>query len=101
MTEVPHGNTIANGRGCLSQKIFWEGPVFECEICHIKFGGQRGASQTFYDMRLANCGGRWALLCPSCALGGQGIGKLGLGFGQRYDLQSNGEKKWLLTSGNK
>lgn len=83
----------------VEEPIFWQGDVAGCQTCQMKFGKHNNATSTstFYDMRLARAGGRWALMCSSCALGGQGVGRVGLGYGQRYDLQEDG--RWRLTAG--
>lgn len=41
--------------------------------------------------------GHWEVMCPSCFHLGPGLGKLGMGFGQEYTKQTNGE--WKKTGG--
>ena len=91
------GSPIAQAyvdRSTFNPPVFWQGDMdgVKCDTCSVIF------STTFYDMKLAGSSGQWACICPSCAMGGQGIGKVGLGFGQRYDRKENG---WMLTAGGK
>ena len=65
-----------------------------CQIC------KRENDTTFYDMKSkvnSLFGGAWGIMCPDCALKGVGVGKCGLGFGQRYDKQEDG--LYLQTEG--
>jgi hypothetical protein len=81
--------------------VFWLGEVSGCQTCSMKFGTST-TTTVFYDMMLARDDGKtgkWACMCSSCALGGQGVGKLGVGYGQRYDRQIDG--RWKLTAGDK
>ena len=76
------------------RKVYWLSPLKdECQSCGKPFG------KLMYDMKTQ--GGPWANLCDNCAMhnGGNhpGIGRLGLGLGQKYEKQPDG--KWLKTEG--
>ena len=77
--------------------IYWPKDVSgeKCQVC------PNTIQNTFYDMRTtpAIFKGAWGILCPKCATveSGVGVGFCGQGFGQRYNLQHDGQ--WLLTEG--
>lgn len=71
---------------------YWCGPVpekddFGCPIKH-EVGG------VFYDAKTDS--GPWAIMAP-CSWAFDGYGKLGLGFGQKYEMQQDG--RWLKVEG--
>jgi len=72
------------------KRVYWSSPLEDkCQTCSLPFG------DTMYDMKTVH--GPWANMCHSCAMHGHGIGKVGLGFGQKYEKQPDG--KWLKTEG--
>lgn len=68
---------------------YWMGVVSKCDVC------DKELTTIMYDMKTRM--GPWACMCSNCAMGGIGIGKLGLGLGQEYKKQPDG--KWLKTAG--
>lgn len=72
-----------------NKPVYWAGPISHCDVCRTPF------EKVFYDAKTN--GGPWACMCPSCQNLGPGLGKTGLGIGQKYELQSDG--KWLKTEG--
>lgn len=66
---------------------YWYGDITVCDYCRGPFRGD-----VMYD---ASLGIAWGNVCQRCfdALGC----KLGTGFGQKYELQTNG--KWKKTKG--
>lgn len=75
--------------GVTALKKHWMSPAPEkCDVCETPI------TTVFYDMKTKQ--GPWGCLCPSCAMLGPGIGKTGLGFGQKYELQDG---KFYKTEG--
>ena len=64
-------------------------PPETCDTCDTDI------TNTFIDGKTAM--GPWAFLCPSCFHFGPGTGRLGTGWGQKYEKQPDG--KWLKTAG--
>ena len=63
---------------------YWLSPVPEkCDICDAVI------DVTFYDMKTNM--GPWACMCTACATLGPGIGKTGLGLGQKYSKKPDGK----------
>ena len=60
-----------------------------CDICPTEI------TNVFYDAR-TTIRGAWACMCPAC-YAQYGLGALGPGRGQRYELQEDG--KFLKTEG--
>lgn len=58
----------------MAERTTWTGAE-ECDFCGEK-------ADTMYDA--ATKSGPWALMCPKCWKK-HGAGRLGLGYGQRYD----------------
>lgn len=58
------------------ERKYWLSPVEKCDTCDTPIKDE------FYDMKTTM--GPWGCLCPTCALMGPGIGRVGLGFGQHY-----------------
>ncbi len=54
-----------------------------CDTCDTPI------DKVFYDAR-TSVSGAWGHLCPSCFTFGPGLGKLGPGFGQKYEKQADG-----------
>lgn len=71
------------------QPVYWLSPVTGCDVCGTAF------DKVFYDAKTSQ--GPWACMCPTCQTFGPGLGKVGLGVGQKYELQENG--RWLKTEG--
>ncbi len=67
----------------------WSGSEPKCDA-----GNGHNLNGEFYDAAIPAYR-QWAILCPACAKR-HGV-KLGLGFGQRYQKQSNGA--WLKVEG--
>lgn len=57
-------------------------PPTSCDVCGDPIG------ETFYDMRTRS--GPWACMCPRCAMVGPGVGRVGTGFGQKYERRPDG-----------
>lgn len=53
----------------------------ECQLCHKKFK----EGDAFIDGAMK--AGPWALMCEKC-FKTLGVGRLGLGFGQKYDFKT-------------
>lgn len=71
------------------EQVQWLSPVPGfCETCGDLI------KDTFYDAKTAL--GPCACMCPTCFTLGPGIGKLGTGFGQKYERQGS---KWVKTAG--
>lgn len=72
-------------------KTLWLSPLEdECQACGGHFHG------VMYDARLPGIG--WGNYCNLCFI--MAGGKLGTGFGQRYELQPHGEHKaWVKVAG--
>ena len=70
------------------KKVYWLSPVGELDDFRDKI------TDTIIDA--ATIHGPWALMTPK-SFAEYGIGKLGLGLGQRYKIQSDG--KWLKVEG--
>lgn len=69
----------------------WCGPVPKtCDTCETELLG------VFYDAK-TSLNGMWANMCTTCFSLGPGLGKLGTGWGQRYERQPDGS--WLKTGG--
>jgi hypothetical protein len=69
---------------------YWLSPApSRCDLC------QRPLNGVFYDAKTA--GGPWGCICPTCHTGPRGIGRVGPGLGQRYELQEDG--RYLKTEG--
>lgn len=67
----------------------WTSPLNDCDICLGDFDG------VMYD---AKVGGAWGNVCHSCFT--KHGGKLGVGLGQRYELQQQADaKRWIKTKG--
>lgn len=73
----------------MQKQVFWAGVISHCDVCRTPF------DKVFYDAKTV--GGPWACMCPSCQTLGPGIGKTGLGIGQKYEKQEDG--RWLKTEG--
>ena len=72
------------------KQVFWlSKPPTRCETC------SNDIKSIFYDAKTRM--GPWACMCSMCFYIGPGIGQLGTGFGQKYELQEDG--KWLKTGG--
>lgn len=72
-----------------AQPKYWLSPAPDkCDLCGTPI------TNVFIDGKTRQ--GPWGFLCPSCHLLDCG-GHLGLGFGQRYEKQSDG--KWLKVAG--
>jgi hypothetical protein len=70
--------------------VFWSGPIpTECDTCETPI------TEIFYDAKTQY--GSWANMCPSCHTLGPGLGKLGLGLGQKYEKQITG--RFMKTKG--
>lgn len=68
---------------------YWTSPLHSCDICHNEF------KSVMYDAKISS--GPWGNLCQSCF--DEFDCSLGLGRGQKYELQPNG--RWLLTEGSR
>lgn len=65
---------------------YWMGSTpTKCDTCDTPI------TTEFYDMKTTM--GPWGCLCPSCAIFGPGIGKVGTGFGQQYRKDKTGKFK--------
>ena len=76
------------------KKKYWLGSeITECNLCKRKLGPMEGEGILFIDGRTTF--GPWAIMCLSCH-DYYGVG-LGVGRGQAYELQRDGEDKgrWL------
>lgn len=75
---------------------YWAGEPGECDFSNI--GRDKGHDMTtFVDGRTK--GGPWANMCMSC-WSTQGIGRLGTGYGQKYEKREVGGKaRWLKVEG--
>jgi hypothetical protein len=73
-----------------TERKYWMGsaPGF-CDTCDAPI------TDEFYDM--ATIGGRWANMCPCCALKGPGIGRTGVGLGQHYKQETPGGKFYKVA----
>lgn len=69
--------------------IYWCGDVTTCNVCGRAFGN------ILFDAEIPGLGGIWGLICRHCFTFLNG--RLGLGLGQRYDLQHDG--RWLKVAG--
>ncbi|MBU1230233.1 MAG: DUF91 domain-containing protein [Proteobacteria bacterium] len=72
------------------ERKYWMSDVTPCCICGRVF------VSVFFDTRIPHANGAWGLLCRHCFT--FGACRIGLGYGQRYDIQPNGQ--WLLTAGD-
>jgi hypothetical protein len=72
---------------------YWCGdPPAQCDACRQ----QPRVAEKFFDARTVR--GPWAILCWPCHENPHiGLGKLGTGFGQRYERQPDG--RFLKTAG--
>jgi len=72
------------------KKVYWLSPApAKCDTCDTPIQNVFVDGKTEY--------GPWGCLCMSCFTLGPGIGKLGTGFGQKYQKQQDG--KWLKVEG--
>lgn len=71
----------------MGQPVTYVNPPDECDICQLPFGS------VMYDIKTNS--GPWGNLCESC-MKIHSSGHLGLGQGQKYELQ---EGKWVKTAG--
>lgn len=73
----------------MSKTIQWLSPApITCEMCGSLI------RNVFYDAKTKQ--GPWACMCPRCHTEGQGVGKLGRGYGQEYTKQGTA---WIKTGG--
>lgn len=71
--------------------VRWLGPVpTACDTCGHPLHDE------FYDEK-TSISGKWGCLCSTCHTLGPGLGKLGTGWGQKYEKQLDG--RWLKTDG--
>jgi hypothetical protein len=63
------------------KKVYWLSPVTNCDIC------SKPLTNEMCDIKTKL--GPWGLLCMPC-VGKHTTGKLGTGFGQRYEKQDDG-----------
>jgi len=62
----------------MSKEVKWLGSAPDkCDTCDTPIGN------IFYDAKTEF--GPWACMCPSCFTLGPGLGKLGTGFGQKFE----------------
>lgn len=67
----------------------WVGkPPTKCDLC------ERRLISVFVDGRTSD--GRWGIMCPRCRID-EGREELGVGLGQKYQRQPNGD--WLKVAG--
>lgn len=66
---------------------YWLSPLSNCNVCSAPFNG------VMYDARVGR--GAWGNICQKC-FDDYGC-SLGLGRGQKYELQS--DNRWLKTGG--
>jgi hypothetical protein len=71
-------------------QVYWLSPLKdECQLCYSPF------SNTMYDVCVRY--GQWGNICQTCFDQPLNHCGLGLGRGQKYELQPNG--RWLKTEG--
>jgi len=72
--------------------VRWVSPIpTACDTCGTKLVDE------FYDEKTSIGGGRWGCICHQCHTLGPGYGKLGMGWGQKYEKQPDG--RWVKTEG--
>lgn len=74
-------------------QVIWLSPLTDCNICHAEFDG----SGPMFDAAIS--GGPWGNVCQSC-FDSHGC-RLGLGLGQKYELQTldNDKRAWVKVAG--
>jgi hypothetical protein len=70
------------------EAVYWLSPLSGCDICSGSF------EAVMYDAKTKQ--GPWGNMCQKCYVK-HGVGRLGTGFGQKYEKQADG--RWLKTEG--
>lgn len=74
-------------------QVLWLSPLSGCDICSADFDGSGPMFDAAIGFR-----GPWGNICQSCFTD-MGC-RLGLGFGQKYELQDLGDRRaWVKVAG--
>jgi hypothetical protein len=79
------------GNPTITPGVTLKEPPCRCNLCRRDFQGG-----PIYDVQLRRRSGMWAYLCQQCTEV-HGPGQLGVGLGQRYELQDDG--RYMKTGG--